>query len=104
MGLRELSVVALIAVSVLAADPSFAAKVGEACGGTQAVQCSAGLWCDPEAGKCGAANVDGRCEYVGIACPQNEAVVCGCNSMEYGNDCKRRAAREPKKSDGKCAK
>jgi len=79
-----------------------AAKVGQKCGTSAAIQCDAGLWCDPKAGRCGAADVEGTCVKVAATCPKNLRPVCGCDGQAYNNDCERRLGKEAKNHNGKC--
>jgi len=79
-----------------------AAKVGQKCGASAAIQCDAGLWCDPKAGRCGAADVEGTCVKIPATCSKNLRPVCGCDGQSYSNDCERRLGKEAKKKNGKC--
>ncbi|CCJ06393.1 Kazal-type serine protease inhibitor family protein [Methylocystis sp. SC2] len=93
-----------LALSLFAAAPVSAAKVGEMCGGIAGVPCDKGLWCDPEPGQCRGADIAGKCVEVSERCTREFRPVCGCNDKTYGNDCERRAAKVAKKSDGECPK
>lgn len=79
-----------------------AASEGEMCGGFAGIKCDNGLWCEPEPGKCGVADVGGTCVTVPTLCPKDFNPVCGCGNLPFGNDCERRATKVAKASDGAC--
>ncbi len=80
-----------------------AVGVGQMCGGLAGrPSCDAGLWCDPEPGKCGVADVQGKCIKVPDACTKDIKPVCGCGNKRFGNDCERQMAKVPKDHDGDC--
>jgi len=94
----------VLGLSMLPSTSAFSAKVGEMCGGIVPIECDKGLWCDPDPGNCGGADISGKCVEISDACTREFIPVCGCNDKTYGNDCERQAARVAKKSDGECKK
>jgi hypothetical protein len=98
---RKLLMAAVASVISLAlAGAANAAKQGEACGGTAAVQCDAGLWCQSAPGACAAM---GRCAKAPDICNQMFQPVCGCDGKTYGNDCERQAHKVSKAHEGACS-
>jgi hypothetical protein len=94
--MQHMGVVSRLAASffLLAAlmSAAGAAGVGETCGGVANISCSAGLWCEPQAGQCEGADISGKCVRV----------PCGCDKKTYNNDCERLRAKVQKSSDGGC--
>jgi hypothetical protein len=94
-----------VAFGLFGSGKAGAAGEGEMCGGIAGIPCKEGLWCDPELGQCGGADIAGVCVVVGDICLKNTKdfrPVCGCDDHTYGNDCERRAAKVAKASDGAC--
>jgi hypothetical protein len=104
--IRQAMAAMTLALGLALVAPTGAAAVGEGetCGTIVGITCDKGLWCDLEAGKCGGADIAGKCVKVPRGCPRNIAWVCGCNKRNYANDCVRQNAKVQKDHDGRCTK
>ena len=83
----------------------FAEAAEGTCGGFIGITCGVGRWCDPQAGKCGGADIQGRCVEVSAVCSKQRSTagaVCGCDGRTYANDCERQTANVPKNYNGEC--
>ncbi|WOJ90280.1 Kazal-type serine protease inhibitor family protein [Methylocapsa polymorpha] len=98
------SLIILTFAGIAAGSPSLALGVGEGgvCGGIAGIACDGKLWCDPEPGHCGGADIAGKCIAVPEICNKIFKPVCGCDDKTYSNDCERQAAKVAKKSEGAC--
>ena len=59
---------------------------GMACGGTAGDTCGEGEFCKSEAGMC-AMDAKGVCTAIPLMCPSVIDPVCGCDGMDYDNEC-----------------
>ena len=93
-----------LVLPLLLTVPAGAAKEGEMCAGFAGIKCDDGLFCEKPAGKCGVADLDGKCEKQPEVCTKEFKPVCACGGKQYGNDCERKAAGAQKDYDGPCEK
>ena len=88
--IKSLVLLATLALSACGSDDT---TLGQQCGGLLGQGCSAGEYCHFEIGSCGAADQSGVCETIPQACLLLYQPVCGCDGLNYGNDCEA-AARQ----------
>jgi Kazal-type serine protease inhibitor domain len=93
-----------LGLALVAPTGAAAVGVGETCGTIVGIRCDKGLWCDFDAGKCGVADVGGKCIKIPADCTKERVPVCGCNKRTYSNDCRRQRAKAQKDHDGECKK
>lgn len=96
------SVLAFAVVPFFLPASAAAVGVGKTCGGFIGTKCDDGLWCDPSPGKCGGADIQGKCVQTGFVCYLLYQPVCGCNNVTYSNDCWRQIAKVQKNHDDAC--
>jgi hypothetical protein len=96
------ALILILGLAVFAPTGATAVGVGKMCGGIAGIPCDSGLWCEPRAGKCGVADIDGKCVKVPTVCNKIFRPVCGCDNKTYGNDCDRLAAKVQKNHNGRC--
>ncbi|MCA1457105.1 Kazal domain-containing protein [Bradyrhizobium sp. BRP22] len=100
--MRAIILVVLVLGTLSETSGAYAAKVGQTCGGFPGIQCDEGLWCDPQPGKCGAADAQGKCVKVPEICTRQRRPVCGCDGTTYSNNCVRQSKKVALKSIGPC--
>ena len=93
---------------LLASAGASAVGPGKMCDGIAGIKCDAGLFCEHPAGRCGGADISGKCVKVPEVCAMSKLKklivrpVCGCDGKTYGNDCERQMAMVSKNHNGKC--
>jgi len=97
-----LVIIAALASAPITSTGASAVTAGQPCGGPMGLSCGSGLWCDWPAGKCDAADAQGKCVEIPAACPKNAKPVCGCDRRSYGSDCERVRAGVQRHHDGAC--
>lgn len=102
MMMRHCALALTIALVALLPRDAGAAGLGQTCGGSAKVGCDAGLWCQLPDGRCGVADLEGKCVKHGTVCPAIYRPVCGCDGRTYGNVCELHTYKAQKKSGGVC--
>jgi hypothetical protein len=104
MAPRSIWLVFALGIVVLTAqtDAASAAGLGEPCAGAAGTACDPGLWCELQAGRCGAADAEGVCARAPQICNMLFLPVCACGGKTYANDCERRRGRAQKAHNGPC--
>src|ERR1700743_2439033 len=83
-------------------DMAGAGGGGQRGAGTAGTACDPGLWCELQAGRCGAADAEGVCAHTPQACPMIYLAVGACGAKTYASDCQRRSAKAQKAHNGPC--
>lgn len=86
------------------ADPNAPDAALETCGGFTSLRCKdeGNTYCDFPENNCGAADASGDCRPRPDACSPVEMRVCGCDGMEYPNECEAYLAGTDIASVGAC--
>jgi len=69
-----------LAAGFVTPNGAAAVGVGKTCGGIAGIACDGDLWCEPRAGRCGVADVQGICVKVPTICTKDYRPVCGCDN------------------------
>jgi hypothetical protein len=96
------AVLVLVLALMVRIDAAGAAGLGESCAGTAGIGCDAGMWCQLQAGRCGAADAEGTCVHSPQMCNMVFKPVCACGGKTYGNDCELARAKAQKAHNGPC--
>jgi Kazal-type serine protease inhibitor-like protein len=76
---------------------------GVSCADPDGSDCAAGTFCSFEvADACGAGGSTGTCKPIPAACQQNLSPVCGCDGINYDNECVANAAGTSVSRPGEC--
>jgi hypothetical protein len=102
-GMTYANACAANAASVSVASTGECVTPGGACGGLTGASCGGGQFCNfPVEARCGATDRTGTCEPTPQACTQEFNSVCGCDGMNYSNECAANAAGVSVASPGEC--
>ena len=71
------------------------------CGGIAGKKCPMGMFCETGTGQC-AGDFQGVCKAMPVTCTKELAPVCGCDDMNYDNDCMRQKAGVSLGQTGRC--
>jgi hypothetical protein len=84
------------------ADPGTSDGGFETCGGFTGKQCEGKTYCDFPENNCGESDASGECKPRPDACPPVLTPVCGCDGMDYTNECEAHLAGTDIASEGNC--
>lgn len=75
---------------------------GKVCGGGSGNDCKSHLFCEYPEGSCGLDAQAGICRSTSVACTNKNEPVCGCDGVNYQNECKAQKAGTSVASSGAC--